>query len=214
MISPSSTTGVGVCPVRRLTNGPYSWIIRDMSDIDADRLPDYELPTEVHATSPEQVKVLANPDRTQILDLVLERAATVTELAVALDRPKSSVAYHVDQLVDVGLLRVVRTRKVRAIEERFYGRTGRTIVVGEVAKQTVAASFLGQAVNEAGTGVQHLSTIRHARIPFAEAERFFAEVSELAKQFTTLPREGDVVFGFVAAVYPTTLPSLPEPVDG
>ncbi len=36
---------------------------------------------------------------------------------MALDRPKSSMAYHVDQLVEVGFLHVVRTRKVRAIEE-------------------------------------------------------------------------------------------------
>ncbi len=178
-----------------------------MSDI-----PDYDLPDEVHATSPEQVKALAYPDRTRILDLVLERAATVTELAAALERPKSSVAYHVDQLIKAGLLRVVRTRKVRAIEERFYGRTGRTIVLGEVAKETASASFLGQAVNEAGPTALRLSTIRHARIPAAEAERFFAEVNELATRFTALPRQGDVVFGFVAAVYPTDHPTLPEAI--
>ena len=89
------------------------------------------LAAEVQADTPTQLKALANPLRVQILDLVLERAATVTELAAALDRPKSSVAYHVDTLVEAGLLQVVRTRRVRAIEERFYGRTGRTIVLGD-----------------------------------------------------------------------------------
>ncbi|NQY55809.1 MAG: helix-turn-helix transcriptional regulator [Ilumatobacteraceae bacterium] len=34
----------------------------------------------------------------------------VRSLAATLDRPKSSVAYHVDTLVDAGLLAVVRTR--------------------------------------------------------------------------------------------------------
>jgi DNA-binding transcriptional ArsR family regulator len=172
--------------------------------------PDYELADDVHVTTPEQVKALASEVRTQILDLVLERAATVTELALALSRPKSSVAYHVDQLVDAGLLQVVRTRKVRAIEERFYGRTGRTVIVGKVAKQTMAASFLDQAVAEAGPNEPELSTIRHARIPAADAERFFEEVNELAKRFTTLPRAGHTVYGFVAAVYPTDHPTLPE----
>jgi len=143
---------------------------------------------------------------------VLERAATITELATALDKPKSSVAYHVDQLVETGLLQVVRTRRIRAIDERFYGRTGRTIVIGELAKETMAASFLGQAINEAGP-TQQLSTIRHARISQEAAEEFFNEVNELAKRFTTLPRDGDVVFGFVAAVYPTDHPTLPEPTD-
>ncbi len=176
-------------------------------------VPDYELPDEVHAITPEQVKALASEVRTQILDLVLERAATVTDFATALDRPKSSVAYHVDQLVEAGLLRVVRTRKVRAIEERFYGRTGRTVVVGQVAKQTMPASFLDKAVAEAGPGEPKMSTIRHARIPRERAEEFFDEINELAKRFTTLPRDGDVVYGFVAAVYPTDHPTLPEPTD-
>ena len=139
--------------------------------------PDYPLVEEAYATSPEQIKALAHPDRSHILDLVLERAATVTELATALDRPKSSVAYHVDQLVEAELLQVVRTRKVRAIEERFYGRTGRTIVVGELAKHSKAGGFLDQAVSEAGPGGQQLSTLRHARIPQARAEEFFSEVT-------------------------------------
>ena len=176
-------------------------------------IPDYELDNEVHASTPEQIKALASDVRSQILDLVLERAATVTELAEALHRPKSSVAYHVDQLVDAGLVRVVRTRRVRAIEERFYGRTGRTIVIGDIAKDTQTGSFLAQAVAETRPGEQHLSTLRHARIPEAEAERFFSEVNELAKRFTALERDGDTVFGFVAAVYPTDLPTLPEPTE-
>jgi DNA-binding transcriptional ArsR family regulator len=173
-------------------------------------VPDYELPDEVHATTPAQVKALASEVRTQILDLVLERAATVGEFAAALDRPKSSIAYHVDQLVEAGLLRVVRTRRIRAIDERFYGRTGRTVVVGQVAKQTMSASFLDQAVAEVGPGEPKMSTIRHARIPQDRAEEFFDEINELAKRFTTLPRDGDTVFGFVAAVYPTDHPTLPE----
>ncbi len=62
-----------------------------------------------------------------VLDLVLERAMTVTELAERLNRPRGTVAYHVDILVAAGLLQVVRTRRVRAVDERYYGRTARTI---------------------------------------------------------------------------------------
>lgn len=176
--------------------------------------PDYELAPAVTADTPTQLKALANPLRTQILDLVLERAATVTELAAALDRPKSSVAYHVDTLVDAGLLQVVRTRRVRAIEERFYGRTGRTIVIGDsqLADGTSPRNFLHEAVAEAGAGPTStaMSTLRHARIPAAVAEEFFERVVELAEEFTRLPRSGDAVFGFVAGVYPTDHPTLPE----
>jgi DNA-binding transcriptional ArsR family regulator len=179
------------------------------------RMPlDYELAETVQADTPAQLKALADPVRSQILDLVLERAATVTELAQALNRPKSSVAYHVDILVDVGLLTVVRTRRVRAIEERLYGRVGRTIVIGAgpVPEGTARHSFLAQAQAEARvpTPRQMLATLRHARIPEDRAEEFFERVVEIAEEFTELPREGDVVFGFVAAVYPTSQPTLPD----
>ena len=180
--------------------------------------PDYAIDASVQADTPAQLKALADPVRKQILDLVLERAATVTELAAALDRPRSSVAYHVDQLIDVGLLKVVRTRKVRAIEERFYGRVGRTIVIGDtnMAAGTVSHNFLAEAMGESWQ--EHpggmLATLRHVRIPEERAQEFFVDVVALAERFTELERGGDRVWGFVAAVYPTNHPTLPEPSDG
>src|SRR6188472_1231101 len=92
--------------------------------------PDYELADRIALTRPSQVKAIGHPLRTTILGLLHERAATVTELAVALGRPKSTVAHHVKVLAGAGLVRVVRTRRVRAIEERFYGRTARLFYVG------------------------------------------------------------------------------------
>lgn len=177
-------------------------------------VPDYDLEPTVTADTPQQLKAIAEPVRGLILDLVLERATTVTELAVALDRPKSSVAYHVDVLVDAGLLQVVRTRRVRAVEERFYGRTGRTIVVGysPTPDGAVRQDFLTRAHAEAVVDVptDMRSTLRHTRIAPEHAAAFFDRVAELAEEFTTLERSGDTVFGFVAAVYRTDHPTLPE----
>jgi hypothetical protein len=45
----------------------------------------------------------------------------VAEPAAAVDRPMSTVAHHVNLLVLAGMLRIVRTRRVRAIDERYYG---------------------------------------------------------------------------------------------
>src|SRR6059058_947535 len=92
--------------------------------------PDYELADRIALTEPAQVQAISHPVRTTILHLLHERAATVSELAVALERPKSTVAHHVKVLTRAGLLQVVRTRRVRAIEERFYGRTARMFYVG------------------------------------------------------------------------------------
>src|SRR3954468_20096913 len=92
--------------------------------------PDYDLADRIALTEPGQVKALSHPTRNTILGLLHERAATVTELATAVERPKSTVAHHVKVLAEAGLLQVVRTRRVRAIEERFYGRTARMFYVG------------------------------------------------------------------------------------
>src|ERR687884_669573 len=92
--------------------------------------PDYDLADRIALTTPAQVKALGHPLRTTILGLLHERAATVSELAVAVGRPKSTVAHHVKVLGENGLVQVVRTRRVRAIEERFYGRTARMFYVG------------------------------------------------------------------------------------
>src|SRR6187551_2410542 len=94
------------------------------------RPPDYDLADRIALTTPSQVKAIGHPLRTTILGLLHERAATVTELAAAVGRPKSTVAHHVKVLGDAGLVQVVRTRRVRAIDERFYGRTARMFYVG------------------------------------------------------------------------------------
>src|SRR5690349_13613855 len=107
------------------------------------QIPDYELDEMLVVTAAEQLRALADPLRATLLELLLERAATVTEMARAVDRPKSSIAYHVHLLVETGLLKVVRTRRVRAIDERYYGRVARTLYIGVLSrpedKQVVAA---------------------------------------------------------------------------
>ena len=92
--------------------------------------PDYELLDRLELSTPAQVKAISDPLRTTLLGLLHERAATVTELASAVGRPKSTVAHHIKVLTEAGLLHVVRTRRVRAIDERFYGRTARMFYVG------------------------------------------------------------------------------------
>jgi DNA-binding transcriptional ArsR family regulator len=182
------------------------------------QIPDYDLDEMVVVTAPEQLRALADPLRATLLELVLERAATVTEMARAVGRPKSTVAYHVNLLVDAGLLRVIRTRRVRAIEERYYGRVARTLYIGMLTraedKQVVAAiNGLAQAAVESAPA--HAAddlrcTLVHARIPIEEVRNFWAQVQELARQFAQIPRSGDQVYGFGAGLYPTDAPTLPD----
>ncbi|MET8834414.1 helix-turn-helix domain-containing protein [Micromonospora sp. NPDC004540] len=190
------------------------------------QIPDYDLDEMLVVTAPEQLRALADPLRGTLLELVLERAATVNEMARAVDRPKSSVAYHVNLLVDAGLLRVVRTRRVRAIEERFYGRVARTFYVGVLNRpedKQVVARMNGLAEAAAEAAAAHAAdelrcTLVHARIPIEDVRTFWAEVQALVRRFAQIPRSGDQVYGFAAGLYPTDAPTLPDtapdPTDG
>jgi DNA-binding transcriptional ArsR family regulator len=184
-------------------------------------IPDYELGDQMVVTAPAQLRAMADPLRAMVLDLLLERAATVAELAVAVKRPKSTVAHHVNVLLDAGLLRVVRTRRVRAIDERYYGRTARTFYVGVVNQPgedptTVCVNELSVAAAEsvpAHEADRLRSILRHARIPRESAAVFWERVMALSREFAAEPRSGDTVYGFAAGLYPTEFPSLPDP-DG
>jgi DNA-binding transcriptional ArsR family regulator len=185
------------------------------------RIPDYDLEEMLVVTAPGQLRALADPLRGALLDLLLERAATVTEMAQAVDRPKSSVAYHVNLLVEAGLMRVVRTRRVRAIEERYYGRVARTYYVGVLSRaedREVVAAMNGIATAAAESAAAHAAdelrcTLVHARIPIEEVRAFWAEVQALARRFAQISRSGDQMYGFVAGLYPTDAPTLPPPAD-
>ena len=184
-----------------------------------EQIPDYGLEEMVVVTAPAQLRALADPLRTTLLDLLHERAATVTEMAQAVDRPKSTVAYHVNLLLDAGLLQVVRTRRVRAIDERYYGRVARTIYIGALTRpedKQIVAAINGLAQAAAESGPAHAAddlrcTLAHARIPREEVRNFWAQVQEVARQFAQIPRAGDQVYGFVAGLYPTDAPTLPDP---
>ena len=180
--------------------------------------PDYDLADRIALTAPAQVKAISHPLRTTILGLLHERAASVSELAIALERPKSTVAHHVRVLADAGLVQVVRTRKVRAIEERFYGRTARMFYVGverspdgenmprdfndfEVAAGESAAAYRDGKL---------WGFIRHARITEEQASEFWERMAKLVAEFDQLPRAGETMYGFAVGVYPTDQPTLPS----
>jgi DNA-binding transcriptional ArsR family regulator len=173
---------------------------------------DYDLEPMIRADTPARLKAVGNPLRALILDLVLERAMTVSELAARVRKPRGTVAHHVDVLVDAGLLKVTATRRVRAIEERFYGRTAHTIMFPD-ATTDGDLPFVADARAEADLSDSSCAggfTLRHARIPAELADEFAARVMELANEFTRLPRGGDREFAFLAGIFPTTRPVAPE----
>ena len=180
--------------------------------------PDYELADRIALTRAAQVKAISHPLRTTILGLLHERAASVSELAAALGRPKSTVAHHVKVLAEAGLVRVVRTRRVRAIEERFYGRTARMFYVG--VERSAEGDDLPRDFNDFEVAARESSEayrdgklwgfIRHGRIAEPQVSEFWERLAQLTEEFDRLPRSGKTVYGFAVGVYPTDQPTLPS----
>jgi DNA-binding transcriptional ArsR family regulator len=155
------------------------------------------------------------------VDLLMERAATIKDLSIALDKPKGTVGHHVSVLEEAGLIRIVRTKMVRAIEAKYYGRTARTYLLGDKTDPgfglapdhfltTAAAEF---AASPTDVEVGPLSTLRYARIPDERVDEWQDRLIELVHDFTAEERGGDTTYGLLVAMYPTDRPHLPDETE-
>jgi DNA-binding transcriptional ArsR family regulator len=73
------------------------------------------------ADATQWIMALNHPLRRQILRAVRQgEVASATALCQRFEMPRSNVSYHVKVLVDLNVLRLVRTRKVRGAKELFY----------------------------------------------------------------------------------------------
>ena len=184
--------------------------------------PDYELEEILKVKEPEQFRAIGDSTRSRIISLLSEKAATTSQLAAALGQSKGNIGYHLKVLESVGLVRIVRTRQVRAITEKYYGRTARLFELmhgeGELASEPTL-NFLRQAMDEYVAPESEDSegwpadfmTLRHARVPASKAEEFTRRLLELADEFADLESvPGEKVYGLIAGTYLTDLPELPE----
>ncbi len=166
--------------------------------------------------SADQLRIMLEPTRTEILDLLTDGSATVTQLADALGRPKSTIAHHCGVLLEAGLVVVERTRRVRAIDERFYARSARTFMLGSV--ETEAAGLQRSMISEAAAEERKwreanpestkpaASTFRQVRIPDDRVEEWVERFTELVTEFVDQERGGDTRYGLVLGIFPTTKP--------
>jgi DNA-binding transcriptional ArsR family regulator len=76
----------------------------------------------------ETLKVLADPLRMQLLSL-LQQPRTVKELGERLEMPPTKLYYHVNQLLNVALIRVTDTNLVSGIIEKRYAATAEEVRV-------------------------------------------------------------------------------------
>jgi DNA-binding transcriptional ArsR family regulator len=142
----------------------------------------------------QQLRALADPLRAKLVLLIRERASSITELAEALAMPKGTVGHHMKVLESAGLVRVVRTRKVRALTEKYYGRVARLFVLksdealpDDLAHGSLTGLMLRQAADEAIASrpgpEQDQSALLHARLSERDVRRFQRRLNRLVADF-------------------------------
>ncbi|MGH9870029.1 MAG: ArsR/SmtB family transcription factor [Candidatus Polarisedimenticolia bacterium] len=77
-------------------------------------------------TDLDQMKVLADPLRIRILELLCEEERTTKQVAEILGQPPTRLYHHVAALERVGLIRLARTRQRRGALEKYYLGVART----------------------------------------------------------------------------------------
>jgi DNA-binding transcriptional ArsR family regulator len=79
----------------------------------------------------ETLKVLSDPLRLQLIELMGDEPRTVKQVAQQLDMTPNKLYYHVRLLEDHGLIRVVETRIVSGIVEKHYQTAAKEITVAD-----------------------------------------------------------------------------------
>jgi DNA-binding transcriptional ArsR family regulator len=171
--------------------------------------PDYEAVDVLVVREPEQLRALGDDLRSKIVVLLRDRAASTTELAEKLGLPKSTVGHHVKVLEKAGLVQVVRTRQVRALTERYYGRTARLFLFksseedGEDVRDVGAASLRRAAEEMLPLGDDAGTTfaLLRARLTPRDARRLGRRLERLAEDFHAADDAAGEPYGLAAAQY-------------
>ena len=144
-------------------------------------MPDYEADDILIVSETEQLRALADDVRLRIVALLRERAATTTELAEQVGLAKGTVSHHLKVLETAGLVKVVRTRRVRALTESFYGRVARLYVLKSSDDKPQA----------------------RVRLSAADAELFQRRVERLLRDFEASAAPQGEEYELVATIYPS-----------
>lgn len=142
--------------------------------------PDYEADDVLVVSETEQLRALADDVRLQLVLLLRERAQSTTELAEQVGLAKGTVSHHLKVLESAGLIRVVRTRRVRALTESIYGRVARLFVFKSVEEE---------------------AALVRVRLAPADARRFAQRVERLRLDVAAAASETGEEYELVAGLY-------------
>ncbi|MFJ8043626.1 ArsR/SmtB family transcription factor [Kitasatospora sp. NPDC096147] len=139
-------------------------------------MPTDDLPETLHVTTDEQLRAVSNLTRHRIMAVLRFEPATITQLADRLGLAKGSSSYHVRLLERAGLVRVVQTRKVRGVTERYYAMAARSIVLPKRGTGEPDVLMRHAVADLEAAPVDGERQVRMAHLRLTEAQ--FAELGE------------------------------------
>ena len=166
---------------------------------------DYEADDTLIVAEPAQLRAMADPFRIQLIQLLRDRARSTQEISEELSIPKGTVGHHLKVLESAGLIRVVRTRKVRALTEKFYGRTARLFLYqteDPADGRAISAVTLRQAASEVELApvVTGFGLVR-ARLTKKDLERFERRTKRLMDDFRSADQAGGVPSSLTGGIW-------------
>lgn len=166
---------------------------------------DYDAPDTLVVSEPDQLRALADDVRSAVISLLRERAYSTQQLAEKLGIPKGTVGHHMKVLESAGLIHVVRTRQVRAVTEKFYGRTARLFLYkteDPADTRAIGSSMLRTAAGEIersqdGTGFG----LTKANLAKKDLQRLERRLVRLMNDFREAETPNGEPYALVSAIY-------------
>ncbi|MGW4484814.1 ArsR/SmtB family transcription factor [Amycolatopsis sp. NPDC004368] len=156
----------------------------------------------VHVRTNEQLRAVSNLVRHRVLAVLRDGPATITQIAARLELAKGSSSYHVRVLERAGLIRVVRTNKVRGVIERYYGMVAKTVSLPDPAPGQRDV-LMQHAIDDLATAAEdspRLVRMSHLRLSAARFAEFEQRLSALVDEMHAA-REPDEPAASVAVAF-------------
>jgi DNA-binding transcriptional ArsR family regulator len=115
-----------------------------------------------HINDPRIVKGLAHPLRISILEVLMDREASPSQLAEELNAPLGNVSYHVRILDNLGLIKLTRKKPRRGAIEHYYKARGRARVTDDAWGEVpgiVKEAFVNSTLRSVGNVVTQAASI-------------------------------------------------------
>ncbi|MFF9428291.1 MULTISPECIES: ArsR/SmtB family transcription factor [unclassified Streptomyces] len=147
-----------------------------------------ELPETFRVTTDEQLRAVSNLTRHRIMAVLRFEPATITQIAERVGLAKGSSSYHVRLLERAGLVKVVRTRKVRGVTERYYAMAARAIELpdpGEGGPDVLMRHAVADLEAAPKDGERHVGMM-HLRLTDEQFAELGARLTALAQEYRKL----------------------------